>query len=51
LDFSNKDVARLVDFIFDKDLTKQPDVVPAPFSSENPPPEERSFIVSDYTFF
>jgi hypothetical protein len=44
-------VAKLVGFIFDKYLTKQPDVVPISFSNENPPPEVRSFIVSDYTFF
>jgi hypothetical protein len=44
-------VAKQVGFMFDKYLTKWPDVVPISFSSENPPPEVRSFIVYDYTFF
>jgi hypothetical protein len=36
----------MVGFMFDTELTKQLDIVSTSFSSENPPPEVRSFIAS-----
>jgi hypothetical protein len=37
--------------MFDTELIEQHKDVPAPFSSENPSPEVRFFIASDYDFF
>jgi hypothetical protein len=48
---SAKEVAKLVGFLFDKELTKRLDGVLASFSSENPTPELGFFITSDNVFF
>jgi hypothetical protein len=41
----------MVNLMFDTELTEQKGDVPAPFSSETPPPEIRFFIASNHVFF
>jgi hypothetical protein len=43
---SAKEVVNMVGLMFDMELTKWPSDVPAPFSSENPPPLEVRFFRS-----
>jgi hypothetical protein len=51
LALSANDVSRVVSYIFDKSPSEGPNIVPAPYYSEDPPPEVGIFILSNHIFF